>query len=207
MSSIKHLLLIIDLNPFYWADKVEQFKQYLNMITQFANAYLAFDINHRLSIVGCSHADTTFLYPDVQKEAAIVPTVQQMNMLEQLFDVEQILEKNIQEFLANAMPTETPTGSMITMAVTQGLCYINRLIRETAAGEKHAYRILIIQTTTDTSKQYMNFMNAVFSAEKLNIPIDGCILNHESSLLQQACKCGEATDEGRRKFDSNFQAI
>lgn len=187
-SSIKHLLLIIDLSPFYWSDKIENFKLYLNMITQFANAYLAFDIHHRLSVIGCSHVDTQFLYPDIVKESAIVPTVTRTNILEQLFVVDEIFEKNIQEFLGKSTSTGPPTGSMITMAVTQALCYINRLIRETTAGEKHAYRILIIQTTNDTSKQYMNFMNAVFSSEKLNIPIDGCILNHDSSLLQQACE-------------------
>ena len=56
------------------------------------------------------------------------------------------------------------------------------------AGDKNSFRILIIQTTNDTSKQYMNFMNAVFTSEKSNVPIDGCILNNDSSLLQQACQ-------------------
>ncbi|CAF3220662.1 unnamed protein product, partial [Rotaria sp. Silwood2] len=43
-SSIKHLVVIIDLNPFYWSDKVSSsttlnFKQYLKIILQFCNAY------------------------------------------------------------------------------------------------------------------------------------------------------------------------
>jgi transcription initiation factor TFIIH subunit 3 len=195
-SSVQHLVLIIDLNPFYWADKVSSnstlnFKQYLNMITQFANAYMAFDINHRLSIIGCSNSDTCFLYPDPTSESLINPTVTKTNMFEQLFVVDRVLENNIKAFADKSSSSSTPSGSMITMAVTQALCYINRLIRETPPGEKYSFRILIIQTTNDTSKQYMNFMNSVFTSEKLNVPIDGCILNQDSSLLQQACKSHE----------------
>lgn len=192
-SSVKHLVVIIDLNPFYWADKVSSsttlnFKQYLNIIIQFCNAYIAFDINHRLIIIGCSHNETYFLYPDTASESAIIPTVTKTNLYEQLFVVDRVVENNLKNFVQEASPANTSSGSMITMALTQALCYINRLMRETLAGEKHSFRVLIIQTTNDTSKQYMNFMNAVFTSEKLNVPIDGCILNNESSLLQQACK-------------------
>ncbi|CAF1509106.1 unnamed protein product, partial [Adineta steineri] len=163
------------------------FKQYLNIIIQFCNAYIAFDINHRLIIIGCSNNETHFLYPDPTNESIIIPTVTKTNMFEQLFVVDRVVENNLKQFIEDLSPMNTSSGSMITMALTQALCYINRLIRETLAGEKNSFRILIIQTTNDTSKQYMNFMNAVFTSEKINVPIDGCILNNDSSLLQQAC--------------------
>jgi transcription initiation factor TFIIH subunit 3 len=192
-SSIKHLVVIIDLNPIYWSDKVSSssatlnLKQYLNIIIQFCNAYIAFDINHRLIIIGCSNNETHFLYPDLTNESIMIPTITKTNMFEQLFVVDRVVENNLKEFLGNLSPMNTSSGSLITMALTQALCYINRLIRDTLAGEKNSFRILIIQTTNDTSKQYMNFMNAVFTSEKTNVPIDGCILNNDSSLLQQAC--------------------
>ncbi|UJR22339.1 hypothetical protein I4U23_025401 [Adineta vaga] len=191
-ASVKYLVVIIDLNPFYWADKVSSsttlnFKQYLNIIIQFCNAYIAFDINHRLIIIGCSNNETHFLYPDLTSEYLIIPTVTKTNMFEQLFVVDRVVETNLKNFIHDVSPVNPSSGSMITMALTQALCYINRLVRETLAGEKNLFRILIIQTTHDTSKQYMNFMNAVFTSEKLNVPIDGCILNNDSSLLQQAC--------------------
>lgn len=193
-SSAKHLVVIIDLNPIYWADKITpsssylNFKQYLNIILQFCNAYIAFDINHRLTIIGCSNNETSFLYPDPNSEAAIIPTVTKTHIFEQLFVVDRVVENNLKTFMEKTSPVNASSGSMITMALTQALCYINRLIREMSAGDKNSFRILIIQTTNDTSKQYMNFMNAVFTSEKLNVPIDGCILNNDSSLLQQACK-------------------
>lgn len=192
-SSLKHLVVLIDLNPIYWSDKISSsstlnFKQYLNLIIQFCNAYIAFDIHHRLTIIGCSNNETCFLYPDQTSEAQIIPTVTKTNLFEQLFVVDRVVEENFKKFIDQFSPHHTTAGSMITMALTQALCYINRLIRETQAGDKNSFRILIIQTTNDTSKQYMNFMNAVFTSEKLNVPIDGCILNNDSSLLQQACR-------------------
>lgn len=195
-ASTKHLVVIIDLNPTYWSDKIASsstlnFKQYLNIILQFCNAYIAFDIHHRLTIIGCSNNEAHFLYPDPQSETQMIPTVTKTNLFEQLFVIDRVVEENLKQFINLFSPHHTSPGSMITMAVTQALCHINRLIRETQAGEKHSFRILILQTTNDTSKQYMNFMNAVFTSEKLNVPIDGCILNSDSSLLQQACKISE----------------
>ena len=211
-SSLKHLLLIIDLNPLYWSDKIStnstlNFKQYLNIIGQFVNAYIAFDIDHRLTVIGCSNSDTTFLYPDATRESSINPTIIKSNMFEQLFMIDQILEQNIKEFLEHAEPSQTPSGSMLTMAITQALCYVNRLNRETPIGEKNHYRILIIQTSNDTSKQYMNFMNAVFTAEKLNVPIDGCILTNDSSLLQQACNTKLFVDVHKRKSNNFYFSL
>ena len=47
-------------------------------------------------------------------------------------------------------------------------------------------RILIIKGANDSSSQYLNFMNAVFTAQRQNVVIDSCILGKVSSLLQQA---------------------
>ena len=47
-------------------------------------------------------------------------------------------------------------------------------------------RILIIKGANDSSSQYLNFMNAVFTAQRQNVVIDSCVLGNVSSLLQQA---------------------
>ncbi|CAF0759528.1 unnamed protein product [Didymodactylos carnosus] len=194
VMSLRHLIVIIDLNPLYWSETLTantsastiDLKQFLNIIIQFVNAYIAFDIQNRLTLIGAANNDTIFLYPDQTNETLIIPTVTKTNMYEQLFVADRVIERNIEKFLEQ-LPLQGQQGSMITMAMVQALCYINRLIREQNVGEKNSHRILIIQTSNDSSKQYMNFMNAVFSSEKLNVPIDGCILNNDSSLLQQAC--------------------
>lgn len=56
---------------------------------------------------------------------------------------------------------------MLTSAISLGLCYINRLEHNFATTETLNYRILVVQLSEDGSHQYMNFMNMIFTAEKL----------------------------------------
>merc|ERR1711981_778955 len=46
-------------------------------------------------------------------------------------------------------------------------------------------RILVMTASGSTATQYMNYMNAFFTAQKMNIPVDSCMLDRGSSLLQQ----------------------
>ena len=68
-------------------------------------------------------------------------------------------EKNNLDFLVNE--------SMITSALGLALCYINRIQKKDVHIQDVTYRILVIKASEDSSNQYMNFMNNVFSAEKM----------------------------------------
>lgn len=57
--------------------------------------------------------------------------------------------------------------SMITSAIGLALCYINRIQKKYTFADSVSYRLLIVKACDDSSNQYMNFMNMVFSAEKL----------------------------------------
>ena len=48
-------------------------------------------------------------------------------------------------------------------------------------------RLLAISSTGDSAAQYINYMNSFFTAQKLNIPVDCCMLGQDSGLLQQGC--------------------
>jgi transcription initiation factor TFIIH subunit 3 len=56
---------------------------------------------------------------------------------------------------------------MVTSALGLGLCYINRIQRKYPYADSCNYRILVIKASEDSSNQYMNFMNMIFSAEKM----------------------------------------
>jgi len=56
---------------------------------------------------------------------------------------------------------------MVTSAIGLALCYINRIQKKYTFAETASYRLLIIKACDDSSSQYMNFMNMIFSAEKL----------------------------------------
>jgi transcription initiation factor TFIIH subunit 3 len=58
---------------------------------------------------------------------------------------------------------------MITSAIGLALCYINRIQRRFTFADTVNYRLLVIKASEDSSNQYMNFMNMIFSAEKLVI--------------------------------------
>jgi transcription initiation factor TFIIH subunit 3 len=59
---------------------------------------------------------------------------------------------------------------MITSALGLALCYINRVLKKSPhAVDSTKYRILVVKASQDSSNQYMNFMNMIFSAEKLVI--------------------------------------
>uniref|UniRef100_A0A671VPZ2 General transcription factor IIH subunit 3 n=1 Tax=Sparus aurata TaxID=8175 RepID=A0A671VPZ2_SPAAU len=56
-----------------------------------------------------------------------------------------------------------------------------------SVGQEIKSRILVVKAAEDCARQYMNFMNVIFAAQKQNILIDACVLDSDSGLLQQAC--------------------
>jgi transcription initiation factor TFIIH subunit 3 len=49
------------------------------------------------------------------------------------------------------------------------------------------FELKVMTASGTTASHYMNYMNVFFTAQKLNILIDACILDRESGLLQQGC--------------------
>jgi len=49
--------------------------------------------------------------------------------------------------------------------------------------------VQVVKGSEDHPSQYMNFMNVVFTAQKLGVVVDACILDNESGLLQQVIIC------------------
>ena len=76
--------------------------------------------------------------------------------------------------------------STLSSALSHALCYINRIV---AASPDTACRVVAITVSPDTSSQYISIMNNIFSACKLQVAIDGCVLGAcHSSFLQQAAE-------------------
>lgn len=82
--------------------------------------------------------------------------------------------------------------SLLSGALCMALSYINRLSLDAASsGVAHPAvptsrsRILVISASSDTATQYMNYMNVFFSAQKMSVKIDSCMIEKDSGLLQQ----------------------
>ncbi|KAF0978827.1 hypothetical protein FDP41_001897 [Naegleria fowleri] len=79
-------------------------------------------------------------------------------------------------------------GFSLCGALTMALCFINRLEKEKPDGTTLNSRILTFQVSPDISSQYISVMNSIFSAEKMGITLDACVLStQDSTFLQQAC--------------------
>jgi transcription initiation factor TFIIH subunit 3 len=82
---------------------------------------------------------------------------------------------------------EKQKGTSMSKALSFALCFINRLEAEKPVGTTLYPRILVIQASPDISAQYISVMNSIFSAQKMNVTVDACILgNEDSTFLQQA---------------------
>jgi len=80
--------------------------------------------------------------------------------------------------------TTTTEDVMLSGALSLGLCYINRIVKE---NQHIRPRILVIQASPDTSAQYIPIMNCIFSAQRQGILLDSVVLSSDdSTFLQQA---------------------
>lgn len=68
-------------------------------------------------------------------------------------------------------------------------------------------RILVMTASGFTATQYMNYMNAFFTAQKMNIPVDTCMLDRDSSLLQQGADITGGLYVKVPSLDSLFQFL
>eukprot|EP01016_Furgasonia_blochmanni_P048815 TRINITY_DN7335_c0_g1_i1.p1 TRINITY_DN7335_c0_g1~~TRINITY_DN7335_c0_g1_i1.p1 ORF type:complete len:233 (-),score=24.48 TRINITY_DN7335_c0_g1_i1:215-913(-) len=73
-------------------------------------------------------------------------------------------------------PFEINSLSKISPALYKSLCYINRVTNSGANGVKP--RILIISVSEDNESEYFNFINGVFSAQRMGVVLDGLVFSH-----------------------------
>merc|ERR1712029_150041 len=93
--------------------------------------------------------------------------------------------------------------SLVAGGLCTALAYINRrkessLVTEDSGGGGNATstvdksssasikaRVVVMTASGATASQYMNYMNAFFTAQKMGVPVDTCMVDRESGLLQQ----------------------
>ena len=61
--------------------------------------------------------------------------------------------------------------------------------------------------TRPAASQYMNYMNAFFTAQKMGVPVDTCMMDRESGLLQQGADITGGIYVKVPNLDSLFQVI
>ncbi|CAL1538333.1 unnamed protein product [Lymnaea stagnalis] len=194
------LIIILDTNPVWWGRKQLANDQLtlshcVDCVTVLADSHLMLTHKNKLAVIAAHTDHSVFLYPRPQSEKSMAVKLPDDGQYEVFSQVEGQLRSQIQRLIAADKVkiddmyevAEQPSDSLVAGAISMALCYTHRLEKECPIGETLSTRILIIKGSNDCPSQYMNFMNAVFTAQKLNIVIDACVLDSDSGLLQQAC--------------------
>ena len=66
-------------------------------------------------------------------------------------------------------------------------------------------RVVVMTASGATASQYMNYMNAFFTAQKMGVPVDTCMMDRESGLLQQGADITGGIYVKVPNLDSLFQ--
>ena len=104
-------------------------------------------------------------------------------------------DTHIRTFVSDAR-APVNADSLLSGALCMALAYINRQrVASSASGaalpsaSSSTASMLVMSASGDTTSQYMNYMNVFFSAQKMNVHIDSCMVDKDSSLLQQGGNC------------------
>uniref|UniRef100_A0A6G1SKW5 General transcription factor IIH subunit 3 n=1 Tax=Aceria tosichella TaxID=561515 RepID=A0A6G1SKW5_9ACAR len=204
---MSHLLTIVDCSP---APRIsqKQFIKWLDSIVTFCNSHLMLDGKNELTIIASSPAVNKII---LATDTGIKPAsniISEEGQFEKFAFVTEIIRTGIKDLMeksqksitSNTVSTQfapatttTTTGPsnhdcLLASALGMALCKINNFKRLPS-------RILVVSCSmlvTSYAWQYMDLMNSFFAAQKMNVPIDGCVFMKEEakqrgSILEQGC--------------------
>eukprot|EP00899_Mesostigma_viride_P016781 jgi/Mesvir1/25103/Mv21566-RA.1 len=198
-DDVSLLVLLVEANPIFWKHfsasaaseagdpKALTFPQFFEQIIYFVNTFLLNHHMNHVAVIGMGLDECHLLYRSPlasstldEDDGAVLPPDAPPR--------EQILAR-LKEINQDAHDVDGSESAKMTSRLSCGLsmalCYIQRMLRTSAAPGKP--RILVISGAPDTPHEYIAVMNSIFSAQNNSIPVDSCIFGlQESSFLQQA---------------------
>ncbi|KAA0197193.1 General transcription factor IIH subunit 3 [Fasciolopsis buskii] len=157
-----------------------------------ANLHLMLSPLNELAVIGVTPSGTHFLHPlDRQGAPADVSHEGQYDLLGSMNDA---VKRRALEVVESC--DSDATNVILAGAVLKALCYFLRRCRDLAPTRRYddvaleqldlseasdftdkiSARILILKAANDNASQYLALMNAIFTAQKLHIPIDTCVI-------------------------------
>jgi len=185
-DSLRQLLVVIlDINPhqLLFARQQGSFSQVLNSVMTLLSQHLMLHPTNQVALV-CSHSSgCTSLYPD-DKQGNDSVLRQQDGQYEVFYHMETVIKEKVAQVMEKDKGFKS-NECLLSGAMTKALCYINKIQSSRLENDKLSPRLLVLSSSGDSAAQYINFMNVFFTAQKLNIPVDSCMLGQDSGLLQQ----------------------
>lgn len=186
---MSHLLVIIDCSPSVSVNQ-KHYKKWLDSIITFCNSHLMLDEKNELSVIAsytsCNKTIETDFKPTKSDSQDKELDLSNGGQFEKFNYVGETIRAGIIDLIKNSSATAT-NECLLASALGSGLCKIHN-------SKKLESRILVASCSIQAgsyASQYMNLMNAFFAAQKMNVPIDGCVhMKEESkigSILEQGC--------------------
>lgn len=182
---MSHLFVVIDCSPSSLVDQ-RQYIRWLDSITVFCNSHLMVDEKNHLTVIASFNSANKII---LSTDAGLHPNkniISQRGQFEKFSFLTDILRTGIVNLIKGS-PTIMSNDCLLASALGTCLCKINTT-------KKLPSRILVASCSMQVGSyawQYMNLMNSFFAAQKMNVPIDGCVFMKEEakrgSILEQGC--------------------
>lgn len=205
---MSHLYVIVDCCPSPFVNQ-RQYMKWLDSIVTFCNSHLMVDEKNELTVIA-SYVNKNKLVLSTTKglkpAKAIIPQTGQFEKFAFTTDIMRTEIADLvrtQQQITNQQPQSGAGDCALAGAIGTVLCRIKSATKTNTtkttqnnnnSNLSHSQRILVVSCSIQAASfasQYMNLMNGFFAAQKMNIPIDGCIYMKEESkrgsVLEQGC--------------------
>lgn len=176
------LVLILDTNPSqpsFLGQNPARFTQWIDGSLAFLNSHLCLNQINEAALISSGSQSSTFLFPR-EDEVTLPEAID--GQFEGFRKLEYLVRSQLSQIIQQELHGPIVRQSLVAGGLCMALSYINRYLNER---EGRKARILVLTAFGASSSHYMNYMNAFFTAQRLGVPIDTCVLERDSGLLQQ----------------------
>lgn len=204
------LVLVLDINPdqrIFFGKSFSKMSGWLDSALSFVNSHLMLDPKNEICMIGVSKSTTQFLYPAAKGDDSSASGVRRSpdGQFEGFREVEAAIRSKALTLIKKELGQQSLViDSLVAGGLCTALSYINRrqkesnlvaddgtekaaLANSSSTGKQPSLkaRVVVMTASGATASQYMNYMNAFFTAQKMGVPVDTCMVDRESGLLQQ----------------------
>lgn len=145
------------------------------------------DEKNELTVIASNSATNKFILATPMGLSTNKMIAPQDGQFEKFAFVTDIVRGAVIEMMRKTGKAVASNDCMLSGALGMAMCHINNF-------KKLQSRILVVSCSmlvSSYASQYMNLMNSFFAAQKMNIPIDGCVYMKDDtkrcSILEQGC--------------------
>ncbi|KAJ4770653.1 Basal transcription factor complex subunit-related family protein [Rhynchospora pubera] len=203
-DDVSLVVALLDTNPFFWAAASLPFSEFLHHVIPFINSLLLLNQLNRVVLIATGTSSCGYIFDSGDGNASGNSNAVCSGIIKKLEDFvgkDSKIGKG-----SNGDGTRPAISSLLSGSLSLALCYIQRIFR---SGTRHPQpRILCLQGSPDGPEQYVAVMNSIFSAQRLMIPIDSCIVGAQhSAFLQQASYITGGVYLKPQQLDGLFQFL